>query len=75
MNIEQDQAVLIQSELLLSTARARIDSREDAWFWIGTALSRAQALGLHLDIPQPQTDQTRRKLRRRIWWSCYIREQ
>ena len=44
------------------------------WHWIGIATSLAFTLGLHRKIDAIALDPGERRLRRRIWWSCYIRD-
>jgi hypothetical protein len=51
-----------------------MDPVQDAWYWIGLAISHAQAVGLHLDIGHADMNGARRKWRRRLWWCCFIRE-
>jgi hypothetical protein len=58
----------------MSTPHGSMDLIQDAWYWIGLAISHAQASGLHLDIGHSDMDNARRKWRRRLWWSCFIRE-
>jgi hypothetical protein len=74
LNAELDQLVLVQTALLISTPHGSMDPIQDAWYWIGLAISHAQASGLHLDIGHSDMDNARRKWRRRLWWCCFIRE-
>ncbi|KIW98272.1 uncharacterized protein Z519_01856 [Cladophialophora bantiana CBS 173.52] len=74
LRAEDDKVVLIQSALLLSTPRGNVQDYKDSWYWIGTAIAIAQSLGLHLDLAGQQGHSTERKLKRRLWWCCYVRE-
>ncbi|RBQ77930.1 hypothetical protein FVER14953_09360 [Fusarium verticillioides] len=69
---------LIQSVILLSFWYTDPQDHTGAWYWIGIAISLAQGIGLHRNprssgrtrqiYPQEQA------LRRRIWWSCVVRD-
>ncbi|EXJ74869.1 uncharacterized protein A1O5_01565 [Cladophialophora psammophila CBS 110553] len=74
LRAEDDKIVLIQSALLLSTPRGNVQDYKDSWYWIGTAIAIAQSLGLHLDLAGQQGHSNERKLKRRLWWCCYVRE-
>lgn len=66
--------MLIQSALLISTPRGNVQDFKDSWYWNGVAIALAQSLGLHLDLAGQQGDSPERKLKRRLWWCCYVRE-
>ena len=44
------------------------------WHWIGAAHGLAMTLGLHRNVDYATLDPRESRLRRRIWWSCYIRD-
>ncbi len=44
------------------------------WHWIGIAHALALTLGLHKNIDYARLTTQESRLRRRIWWSCYIRD-
>jgi hypothetical protein len=44
------------------------------WHWIGAAHGLAMTLGLHRKVDYATLDPRESRLRRRIWWSCYIRD-
>ena len=49
-----------------------------AWYWIGIAIILSQSLGLHRS-PQfigrgPLPSEAQQRLRRRLWWSCLVRD-
>ena len=58
----------------MSTPHGIMDEHQDVWQWVGSAFTFAHSIGLHLDTDHAQLDEKSRKLRRRLWWSCYIRE-
>ncbi|KAF5241567.1 hypothetical protein FANTH_9078 [Fusarium anthophilum] len=69
---------LIQSVMLLSFWYTDPQDHTGAWYWIGIAISLAQGIGLHRN---PRSSSRARKicpqeqaLRRRIWWSCVVRD-
>lgn len=49
------------------------DTKSD-WHWIGTAISLAHTIGLHRAYDNPGLSAQEIRLRRRVWWSCYIRD-
>ena len=73
-SVEPDSLVLAQVTLLTSTPHGSMDGIQDVWYWIGLSLSHAHAIGLHLDIGENEDRSAKRKLRRRIWWCLFIRE-
>ena len=72
--VEPDSLVLAQVTLLTSTPHGSMDGIQDVWYWIGLSLSHAHSIGLHLDIGESEDRSAKRKLRRRVWWCLFIRE-
>jgi hypothetical protein len=72
--VETDTLILAQVTLLASTPHGSMDGIQDVWYWIGLCLSHAHSIGLHLDIGDADDRSRKRKLRRRVWWSLFIRE-
>ncbi|KAF5614147.1 cutinase transcription factor 1 beta [Fusarium subglutinans] len=69
---------LIQSVMLLSFWYTDPQDHTGAWYWIGIAISLAQGIGLHRN-PRSSTRARQihpqeQALRRRIWWSCVVRD-
>ena len=48
--------------------------QKDAWHWIGVALSFAFNSGLHHSAAPINADPKKRRLRKRLWWCCYMRD-
>lgn len=72
--IEPNEEFVFQSLLLMSSWYDRNNQRRDTWHWTGLALSVAQTMGLHRE-PTPRCGPDRiQHLRRRLWWSLYIRD-
>lgn len=72
---ENDKFTLVQSTLLLSFWYEAPDDSKETWHWSGIAISQAQALGLHRStVNASNVDPVRRRQRRRIWWSCVMRD-
>ena len=44
------------------------------WHWVGIAVALAMTLGLHRRADYVTLVPEKGRLRRRIWWSCYIRD-
>lgn len=72
---ENDKFTLVQSTLLLSFWYEAPDDSKETWHWSGIAISQAQALGLHRStVNSSNMDPVKRKQRRRVWWSCVMRD-
>ncbi|KAL6354274.1 hypothetical protein LRP88_11600 [Fusarium phalaenopsidis] len=70
--IEPKALIVIQALFLLSFWRAGALLQKDTRHWLGAAVSLAQTKALHRS-PRGAQDEVQR-LRKRIWWSIYIRE-
>ncbi|KAF2655672.1 cutinase transcription factor 1 alpha [Lophiostoma macrostomum CBS 122681] len=69
---ETSKLTVIQSLFLMSFWRAGALLEKDARHWLGAAISLAQTIALHRSAAH--LDKSAASLRRRIWWSIYIRE-
>lgn len=69
---ETNKVTVIQALFLMSFRRAGALLEKDARHWLGTAITLAQTKALHRHAGdlEPRVE----SLRRRIWWSIYIRE-
>ncbi|CAK7200315.1 hypothetical protein SEUCBS139899_003006 [Sporothrix eucalyptigena] len=74
LDCEPDKMALIQSLLLMTSWYDSPDDEKDTWYWMGIALSLAQVMGLHRDPETLQISVNAKRLRRRMWWSCFIRD-
>ncbi|VTT68198.1 unnamed protein product [Fusarium fujikuroi] len=67
-----------KSVMLLSFWYTDPQDHTGAWYWIGIAISLAQGIGLHRNPRSssraPQIYPREQALRRRIWWSCVVRD-
>lgn len=67
---------IIQGLLLMTLWPETVENEKDAWHWMGVAISLALRIGLNT---WPNTasgrDLSHKKLRRRLWWCCLVREQ
>ncbi|GME33249.1 hypothetical protein EJ06DRAFT_391149 [Neofusicoccum parvum] len=70
---EDDRLTLVQSLVLLTHCELHEDQKDD-WHWLGVATSLAQTVGLHRNPESMRMDSSQRSLRKRIWWSLYIRD-
>lgn len=68
--------VLTQSLLLITSWQDASDEHGKTWFWIDAAVSHAFAAGLHLEpsVHKPNLSRRKQRLRRRVWWCCFIRD-
>ena len=69
----QSRTLLLQSALLLSFWRPETEEARGSWYWSGIAISIAQAIQLDR-MTGPYLSDALYQLRRRLWWSCIIRE-
>ncbi|TPX17885.1 uncharacterized protein E0L32_002986 [Thyridium curvatum] len=74
LDCEPDRMALIQSLLLMTYWYDSPDDEKDTWYWMGNTLSLSQIMGLHRDPRTLNISVRAKKLRRRIWWSCFIRD-
>ncbi|KAH0438402.1 cutinase transcription factor 1 beta [Colletotrichum camelliae] len=73
----QDQLALVQAALLLTFRGISQDSqldRKDSWHWMNTAVTLALDLGLNHEPSLKDFDTAEIRLRRRLWWCCYVRD-
>ncbi|ROW06021.1 hypothetical protein VMCG_04632 [Cytospora schulzeri] len=69
---ESDRLVLVQALLLMTYWYEAPEDQKDTWHWMGVAISLAHTVALHRD---PATvSASKHKLRKRIWWSCFMRD-
>ncbi|KAF4869259.1 Cutinase transcription factor 1 beta [Colletotrichum siamense] len=73
----QDHLALVQVALLLTFRGISQDSqldRKDSWHWMNTAVTLALDIGLNKEPSLKAFDNSEIKLRRRLWWCCYVRD-
>ncbi|KAF4814045.1 Cutinase transcription factor 1 beta [Colletotrichum tropicale] len=73
----QDHLALVQAALLLTFRGISQDSqldRKDSWHWMNTAVTLALDIGLNKEPSLKAFDTSEIKLRRRLWWCCYVRD-
>ncbi|CAK7207951.1 hypothetical protein SEUCBS139899_010766 [Sporothrix eucalyptigena] len=75
LNCEFGRLALIQALQLMTYWYEAPEYEQDTWYWMGVTLSLAQVHGFHRN-PEPFSSISRqeKKLRKRIWWSCFIRD-
>ncbi|PWW72512.1 hypothetical protein C7212DRAFT_302062 [Tuber magnatum] len=71
---EQDRMSLVQAILLMTYWYETPDDQKDTWHWMGVAISLSHTIGLHRDPENSNMDPDRKKLWKRIWWSCFMRD-
>lgn len=50
------------------------DDQKDTWHWMGVAISLAHTIGLHRNPEDSNMEPNKKKLWKRIWWSCFMRD-
>ncbi|XP_044718997.1 fungal specific transcription factor domain-containing protein [Hirsutella rhossiliensis] len=72
---EKDEMILIQSIFLMSFWRGGPADVRDVRYWLGVVITLAESYGLHRS---PKSSASKNihmtRMRRRIWWSIYVRE-
>ncbi|KAJ4202221.1 hypothetical protein NW767_006183 [Fusarium falciforme] len=71
---EKDETTLIQSLFLMSFWRGGPSDVRDVRYWLGVVIGVAESYGLHRSPRFTTRDPQKARLRRRIWWSIYVRE-
>lgn len=71
---EMDRVSLVQALLLLTYWYETPDEQKDTWHWMGVAISLAHTIGLHRNPENSDMEPSRKKLWKRIWWSCFMRD-
>ncbi|KAF5230942.1 hypothetical protein FANTH_13621 [Fusarium anthophilum] len=74
LDVEPDRIARLQALLLMTYWYERADDEKDTWHWTGIALSQIHVMGIHRS-PEPLGISPKAKRgRKRIWWSCYVRD-
>ncbi|KAH8810925.1 putative cutinase transcription factor 1 alpha [Xylogone sp. PMI_703] len=71
---ESSEMIILQSLFLISFWRAGPLNVKTTRYWLGAAISLAQARGFHRSPQLPGMNLQQKKLRKRIWWSIYVRD-
>ena len=71
---EDDRISLLQALLIFTHWYESPNDQKDTWHWMGIALSVATSIGLNRDPARSPHGRHRQALRRRLWWSCVIRD-
>ncbi|EXJ71211.1 uncharacterized protein A1O5_06205 [Cladophialophora psammophila CBS 110553] len=74
LDCETDRTALLQALLLMTYWYERPEDEKETWYWTGVALSQAQVLGIHRNPDYLDVSPAVKRLRKRIWWSCFIRD-
>jgi hypothetical protein len=69
---ESNSLIILQTMFLLSFWRAGPLLQKDSRYWLSGAISLAQTKAMHRSFGQPDRRET--KLRKRLWWSIYVRD-
>jgi len=65
---------VIQALILMTYWVESSDDQKDIWHWIGIAISMATKMGLHQTPDQLVMELSEKHLRKRIWWSLFMRD-
>lgn len=71
---EVDRVCLVQALLLMTYWYETPDDQKDTWHWMGIAISLAHTIGLHRNPANSSMSPSKKKLWKRMWWSCFMRD-
>ncbi len=71
---ETNRVTVVQSILLMTYWYEAPDDSKDIWHWLGIAVSLARTIGINCDTSEAGIDMKTRKLWKRIWWCCFLRD-
>ncbi|KAM0248898.1 hypothetical protein ACHAP5_003105 [Fusarium lateritium] len=73
---ESDSLAIIQALLLMTFWYDGVDNNKDMWYWMDVAVGQAFAHSLNVDsrLSTSNMSLSVHRLRRRVWWSCFIRD-
>jgi hypothetical protein len=71
---EGDRICLIQTLLLMTYWYDTPDYQKDSWHWLGLAISLARTISLNHDSQSQYVTMEERRLQRRLWWCCVMRD-
>ncbi|KAI0456520.1 N-terminal binuclear Zn cluster-containing/DNA binding domain-containing protein [Xylaria acuta] len=73
-DVEKDGPTLIQALFLLSFWRGGPSDTRDVRYWLGVAITLAESHGFHRSARFTTNSPRIARMRRRMWWSIYVRE-
>ncbi|UDD55176.1 hypothetical protein AFCA_002815 [Aspergillus flavus] len=71
---EKNPLSVVAAVLLLGFWWSGPEDQKDYCYWVGCATILAQSFGMHRSSSQSGMSQSVRSLRKRIWWSIYVRD-
>ncbi|KAJ5814244.1 fungal-specific transcription factor domain-containing protein [Penicillium pulvis] len=74
LDCESDRLALLQSLLLMTFWYDAPADEKDTWHWMGVSLSLAQVMGIHRNPENLKISPAAKRLRIRLWWSCFMRD-
>jgi hypothetical protein len=74
LNCETDRIAILQALLLMTYWYERPEDEKETWHWTGIALSQAQIQGIHRNPDGFNITPAMKSLRKRIWWSLFVRD-
>ncbi|KAJ6002538.1 fungal-specific transcription factor domain-containing protein [Penicillium sp. IBT 35674x] len=74
LDCETDRLALLQSLLFMTFWYDAPADEKDTWHWMGVSLSLAQVMGIHRNPENLKISPMAKRLRIRLWWSCFMRD-
>lgn len=74
LNCETNRVAILQALLLMTYWYEKPEDEKETWHWTGIALSQAQIQGIHRNPDGFNITPEMKSLRKRIWWSLFVRD-
>ncbi|CAK7200319.1 hypothetical protein SEUCBS139899_003010 [Sporothrix eucalyptigena] len=75
LQCESDPLAVLQALLLMTCWYEKSqEDEEEMWHLVGAALSLAKSLGMHHNPDHLDIGVEQQRLRKKIWWSCFVRD-
>ncbi|KAH6972128.1 fungal-specific transcription factor domain-containing protein [Ilyonectria sp. MPI-CAGE-AT-0026] len=74
LECEPNRISRLQALLLMTYWYERPEDEKETWYWTGITQSLANVMGMHRNPDHMDISQAMKRLRKRIWWSCFVRD-
>ncbi|KAJ5833654.1 Cutinase transcription factor 1 beta variant 3 [Penicillium riverlandense] len=71
---EQDSLVVVQTLIHMTYWDESPGDKKHSWHWMSLAISLSQSIGLHRQSKCATMTPLDKRLRKRVWWSCFMRD-
>lgn len=74
LECEPNRISRLQALLLMTYWYERPEDEKETWYWTGITQSLANVMGMHRNPDHMDINPAMKRLRKRIWWSCFVRD-